>query len=243
MAKNSKNVNVNLGTINNESMEVLSKFHVARAEILRLKEEKKADIEKIESEIAELKAKRTEAIEAGEETESVVAKYDILPLHSKIASIENKFKEDCKPHQQAKKDAMSLIPTGIYHAYLLVMSTGNPASKGTVGVKRNKAGEVKESVKVEKSLANLIKDFAQTIGLGNSENEYAIEKFATIMATRTNGMMKSNKGSDYIKVKSESQYKELFILSFLQYAIIEKKVVIVNEDNTLSMRDFSKEAN
>ena len=240
MAKTTKNVNINLGTINAESMELLSKYHVARAELIRLREEKKNEIEKLESQLVELKEKRAKAIESGESTDEVVSKYDILPIHNQIASVENKFKEDCKPHNQAKKDALALIPSGIYHAYMLVMSTGNPSAKGTVVTKRTKDGKVKESVKVEETMANLIKKFADTIGLGNADNESAISKFATIMATWTNGMIKSNKGEEYIKVKSESQYKELFMLSFLQYAIVEKKVVIVNDDNTLEMRDFTK---
>jgi hypothetical protein len=240
MATSKKSVKINLGTINEESMAKLSAYHVARAELIRLREERKTSIEKVEIEIEELKKARKEALEQGEDTDTVIAKYDILPLTNKINAINEKFKEDCKPHNLAKKSALELIPDQIYHAYLLTMSTGNPSAKGTVVTKRDKDNKVKESVKVDKTMATLIKEFATTIGLGNADNESAISKFATIMATWSNGMIKANKGDDYLKVKSESQYKEIFMLAFLQYAIIEKKVIIVNEDNTLAMRDFSK---
>lgn len=242
MAKNSNNVKINLGTINNESMEKLSAFHYAIMELRRLRTEKRSAIEKIEKQIEELKESRKKALEQGESVEEVVVKYDILPLTNQISAIEEQFKKDCEPHNKSRKSAMDLIPSDIYYAYLLVMENGNPSAKGTVVTKRDKDGKVKETVKVEKTMNALITDFANTIGLGNAENESAITKFATIMATRTNGMIKANKGEDYIKVKSESQYKEIFMLSFLQYAIIEKKVIIVQEDNTLVMRDFSQNA-
>lgn len=240
MAKSNKKVNINLGTINTTSMEKLSAFHYAIMELRRLREEKKSEIEKVEKQIEELKEDRKKALEKGASVDEVVAKFDILPLTNKISAIEEKFKKDCEPHNKSKKSAMELIPTDIYYAYLLVQSTGNPSAKGTVVTKRDKDGKVKESVKVEKTLCVLIKDFANTIGLGNADNESAISSFATLMATRTNGMIKSSKGEDYIKVKSENQYKEIFMLAFLQYAVIDKKVIIKNEDNTLKMRDFSK---
>lgn len=238
MSKSTKNVKINLGTINEESMAKLSAYHVARAELIRLREEKKTAIEKVELQIEELKKARKEALENGENTDEIIAKYDILPLNNQINAINEKFKEDCKPHNLAKKDALKLIPDHIYHAYLLTMSNGNPSSKGTVVTKRDKDGKVKETVKVEKTMATLIKEFANTIGLGNADNESAISKFATIMSTWTNGLIKTSKGEDYLKVKSESQYKEIFMLAFLQYSIIEKKVIVVNEDNTLSMKTF-----
>lgn len=239
MAKTTKNVKINLGTINEESIAKLSAYHVARAELIRLREEKRTAIEKIEAEIETLKQARKEALEKGENADTVIAKYDILPLNMKINAINEQFKEDCKPHNLAKKSALDLVPDNIYHAYLLTMATGNPSSKGTVVTKRGKDGQVKETVQVEKTMANLIKDFANTIGLGNTDNESAISKFATIMSTWTNGLIKCNKGDNFLKVKSESQYKEIFMLAFLQYSIIEKNVIIVNEDNTLSMRVFS----
>ena len=50
----------------------------------------------------------------------------------------------------------------------------------------------------------------------------------------------ANSGEDYATTKKESPFGKLFFAVFFQYAIKEKKVIEVNADNTLKMRDFTK---
>ena len=241
MAKSKRNVNVNLGVINTETMEALSKYNVARCELIRLREGKKEELAKVDAEIKKIKEDRSEAIKNGMPRDEAIAKFDLLPLNNKRQAIDEKFRNDCKPHNASKKEALELVPDSIYYAYVLAMdSFGDLSKTGTLVTKRDRSGAVKESVKVEKPIKALVKEFALKVGLGNADNESAIDKFAACIVNWTNGMIKSNKADEFLRTKSANQYKELFLCSFLKYGF-DKNVFILNEDNTVSMRDFNAE--
>ena len=61
------------------------------------------------------------------------------------------------------------------------------------------------------------------------------------MSVRVSGNRIISKGEEYVGEKSASQFNKLFMYNFLQYVIIEKGVVVINEDNTLSMRVYEND--
>lgn len=237
MAKKLNKVNVNLATINEVSMEKLSAYHVATLELRSLAETFKADRKKVQEEIDALKENRKKALETGESIDTVAVKFDLLPLENKLRALENKYKEDCKPHKTTQKNCLELINNNCYYAYVLASKKGDLNAKGSLTIKK---GKKSETIKLEKSLKGYVKDFLCEIGAGNTDNDSAIDKFAQYISVNVSGMQVANKGDDYAKEKREAQFGKLFFAVFFQYAIIEKKVLEVNEDGTLKMRDFTK---
>ena len=238
MSKTKKNININLGTINAEALEKFSKYHVAFVELKALaatfKEDRKALLEKKES----ILAQRKEALEKGESVDIVTAKFDLVPVENELRALENKYKEDKKPHTEAQKEALSVLNNNLYYAYML-STQGDLNKKGSITLKK---GKKSETIHLEKSFVGYVKDFLVEIGAGNADNDNAITKFAQYLAINSSGMVIDNKSDseDYAKEKREVQFKKLFMAVFFQYAIREKSVLVVNEDSTLSMRDFSK---
>lgn len=229
---------INLGTINTESMEKFSNFHVATASLKSLREQYKSDKDKISVEIAKVVDARKTAKEKGMSDEDATAKFSLEPCYKKLNKLDEELKANCKPYNESKRDALKLLPVNLHYAYRLAMLKGDLNATGKLVTKRDpKTNEVKEEVTLDKSLKCYVKDFLTAIGL-DASNDTALTKFAQTMAVWTGGMMKSNKGEDFLKAKGASQFNELFMLAFLQYTIREKGIITVNADNTLSMTVF-----
>lgn len=229
---------INFGTIKEESINTLSAFHVAHVELRKLAEAKKEAIEKINAQIEEIKEARQKDIDSGIAVDVAISNHSLESVFAERSRIETQYDNDTKPHKDAQKEALKLLPDSLYNAYVLAMRKGDLSASGKLTVKR---GKKEEELTVEKSLKCYIKDFAETIGCANTENETAMNKFAQTMSVRVSGNRVVNKGDDYVSEKSASQFKKLFMYNFLQYVIIEKGVVVVNEDNTLSMKKYDEE--
>lgn len=240
MAKSTKKVNVNLATIKENHMANFSVYHMAEMSLRKLAEDFKEEKSKVMEKIEKCKNDRKTALEKGEKLENVIVKFDLLPLDNELRALENKYKEDCKPHKETQKTVLKVLNENMYYAYLLASKKGDLSAKGTVVTKRDKKGEIKETVKLEKSLKGYIKDFLVEIGAGNSENENAINSFAQYISVNVSGMRTVNKGDNYAEEKKERQFNKLFMAVFFQYTIVEKKIFVIKEDNSLEMRDFSK---
>lgn len=226
------------GTINAESMKKISGYHQAYVELKNLKEWYKTESGKISDKIFKLLEDRKKAEEQGMLHDEAISKYDRSSLDNEQRALEVKYEDKCKPHKEIIKNAMTLIPDSIYYGYCVAMNKGDCSATGKITLKKGKNTEEHE---VKTSFKTACYEFAITIGLGNAENDTAMRKFADIMKTRAGGVRKCNKGDDFITLKSSSQFKELFMLCFLQYVIHEKKVVVINGDNTLSMREYDAE--
>ena len=223
---------INFGTINAESMNKLSAYHVAYLELKSLRECYKKDMSKLEEEEAKILENRKLDLDAGLLTDEVISKWSTEEVRSKMRKLEAEYKKNCEPHNKAKKEAMSLLNDTLYHSYVLSMQKGDLSAKGKLVIQKKKSSEEYD---LQKSFKGIICDFLDTIGCRNQDNATALDKFAQTMSIRTSGMVRNNKGEDYIKVKSASQFKEIFMLAFLQYTIVEKGVITVNDDGTLSM--------
>jgi hypothetical protein len=239
MAKTTKNVKINLGTIKENYMVNFSVYHQSEMALRKLSEDFKEEKSKVLAKIEECKNNRKAALEKGEKLEDVLVKFDLLPLDNELRALENQYKEDCKPHKETQKTILKVLNENMYYAYLLASKKGDLNAKGSLTVKK---GKKTETIKVEKSLKAYIKDFLVEIGANNAENDSAIDKFAQYISVNVSGMQVANKGEDYATEKKETNFNKLFMAVFFQYAIVEKKVIEVNDDGTLKMRDFSAQA-
>ena len=239
MSKSTKKVSVNLATINAPTMDKFSSYHIATLELRSLADvfkSKKAEIIKKRDEMLE---NRKKALENGESIDTVAVQFDIVPIDNELRALENKYKEDCKPHKETQKECLKMLPDMVYYAYLLTSKKGDINAKGSITIKK---GKKEETYKIEKSLKAYVKDFLTTIGAGNVDTESAVDKFAQYISVNVSGMVVANKGEDYAKEKKETQFGKLFMAVFFQYAIVEKKIMVVGEDGSLAMRDFSQNA-
>lgn len=230
---------INFGTINAESIETLSRFHVAHVELRKLNEWKKSEIEKVQKGIEEVKEARKKDMESGISADVAISNHSLEDWLIKQNNILSEYDEKSKPHKDAQKEALKMLPDNLYYAYVLAMRKGDLSASGTLTTKK---GKNSVEIKVEKSLKNYIKDFSETIGCANTDNDTAMSKFAQTMSVRVSGNRVVNKGEAFVSEKSASQFNKLFMYNFLQYVIIEKGVVVINEDNTLSMRVYDETA-
>ena len=229
---------INLGTINENAMIHFSSYHYAYQTLKALRTEYRANLDLLEKEEEKLLENRKKDIEAGLPEEETVRKWSTEEVHKKMRALKFQFDKDCEPLNEQKKYALSILDERLYYSYALCMQKGSLSATGTYTIKRKKSTE---EYKIEKSYKAIIRDFLNEIGCKGQDNDTALEKFAQVMSIRTSGMIKCSKGEDYVKVKSANQFKELFMLAFLQYVIVEKGVVTINEDQSLSMTVYDAE--
>lgn len=228
---------VNFGTINAKSMVYFSTFHCSFQTLKALRNEYKSGMEKLQAEEAKILENRTHDIENGMPEEEAAHKWSLEETYRKMRILKAWFDKESKPHNEAKKNSLAILPDNLYLSYILAMQKGDLSAKGTLTIHKKKSSE---EYKLDKSFKGYILEFLEDIGCKGQDNDTALSKFVQIMSVRTSGMIKCSSGEDFIKVKTASSFNELFMLAFLQYVIIEKGVVTVNNDNTLSMTVYEE---
>lgn len=229
---------INFGTIKEESIEMLSQFHCAIFELRSWSDWRKAELEKVDEEIAATLEKRKKAIAEGMTENEAISAYSVDSLYKEKTRIEKEYDTETKKHKTAMKEAQKMVDDNIYHAYVLCWRKGDLNAKGVYTVKK---GKKTVDVSVDKSFKEYVKEFCTEIGCANTENETAMDKFADVMRVRCSGGRIMSKGENYVAERSESQFKKFFMYNFLQYTIVDKGVITVNDDNTLSMTVYENE--
>ena len=207
---------INLATINATSLNMLSEYHKAYKAICALDAEKRDALKKNRTEMEDYM--KTHDPEKDKN-------YSLEKFVKEEARIQAKYAEDVKPHKEAQKPALALVDSDIYYAYSVAMLKGTLSATGKVS-----AGKDKEFV-VSTSYQKQIRKFLVDMGCSNLSDN-TLTKAATAISIRCGGMMKDNKG-DYLKLRSNSNFRHIVILAFLQFAISDRKALKVNEDNTL----------
>ena len=223
--------NINFKTMSDETINMFSMFNIALQSLRALREQYKADCAKIEQDRNKIIEDRNNAIDNGLNADDAYRKYSLVEVDKAQNRLDLQYEKDCEPFKKSKKTAMDMLDDNLYLGYLLAQNNGSLASKGSVTVKK---GKKVEKYELDKSYVAMIKDFLAKIGAQHADNDKAVNKVANIIAVRTSGMIKANKGTDYIKVKSSTQYKELALCVLLQYLVIDKAVLVQADDFSLS---------
>ena len=229
-------VKVSFNNINSETINMISDFNVALVNLEALRKTYKSDREKLEIRLNALQEERAKLLEQGEDDKAL--SISTLEIQKDMNALDIKYEEDCKPYKDMKKAALNTLDNNLYYAYLLAMSKGLGAT-GTLPIKTDKkTGKVTESVKIEKSFTGTIANWLVGIG-ATCPNDNAINKFAQIMTAHVAGLKKTSKlDNGYATTKKAAEFKELFLRAFMQIAIVEKKVLTVAEDGTVSATVF-----
>ena len=223
--------NINFRNIKADYVSMFSQFNAAFRNLQTLREQYKADCVSIEEKRSKILEERNKAIDDGMSADDAYRKYSLVEVDREQNKRDLQYENDCKPWKESKKAAMDLLDDDLYLGYLLAQSKGSLASKGSVTIKKGKKLEKHE---LDKSYVDMIKAFLAEIGAGHADNDKAVSKVANIIAVRTSGMIKCNKGTDYIKVKSATQYKELALCVLLQYLVIDKGILVQQDNYTLA---------
>lgn len=219
---------VNFGTLKAEALTTFSEWNVANFKLRALQAEYSAKIAPINEKIEAIKEERKKAIEGGMSTDEAISKYSLTEANEELLKAKSDYQEACKPYKKDMSEAQKYIPDSVYYAYAIALKKGDNNAIGEIRLNENKAIIVTESFK--KSVGN----FLAEIGC-YTDSDRALDKFVTVMINGTNGFIKSNKGSSYVRLKNMNTYKDLFIRVFLEHVVNNIGVVTRNKDNTLSM--------
>ena len=219
--------------MNVSALSMLSDFHKSYKEICKLTAEKKEKTRKVEEKIAKYKSENKPELEDG----SINPNYSLSKFEVELGKIKAEYDAAVKPLREAMSPAQKLVDKDMYYAYAVSMTKGSLSSTGSIKVP-SKKGDVTYTVK--QSYQAQVLEFLRSLGL-LVDNKTAMEKCAKSLAFRCGGMLKDNNGN-YLKLRNVSGFNQIMILAFLQYAIVDRKALIVNEDNTLSRNIPTEEA-
>lgn len=210
---------INYNTLNQETISNMSEYHVAYKKLAELREQYRNDRDKIQSAINKKIADRDKELKRGSITADEAAeKYDVADLNRQLAALREQNRKDCKPWQESMRSSQKdLCPEYLFKGYELTMNKGEMTHL-------NKACQ----------------KYLETIGATNPGGT-AVSKFATQLAIWVGGKIEARgkRGEGhYVVNKDERNFSKLFVLSLLEFLVVDRKVLIVNEDNTLSMKDF-----
>jgi len=221
---------VNFRTIKAEALTTLSSFNSAYQNICAIKKQYKALLEAAEAARADIIVKRGEALQLGKTEAEVVAEFPLVDADKRIRQLEEERDAALKPHNETIKTAVGTLPDDLFGAYAYAMDKGIGAAipkKGTYVAVGNK------SYWVGKNFAENIKGIVKGWGLGHSDDEKAVAKFADIIKGRISGMQKDSKGG-YLKLKGQRTLGELFLLATIQY-FLNEGVIAMGEDYALTI--------
>lgn len=210
---------ISYNTINAKAIENFSKYHVAFKKVQELNKAFRSAKKGIDEQIAANISSREEVIKRGEMSEEeAIKKYDIASLYRKINSLREQLKVDCKPWKDSMNNVQSTLSDSLFNGYKIAMEKGEMSH-----------------------LTKACEDYLQSINATNPGGK-AASKFAQTIALWIAGKRKASgkalEDGKYVVNKNERTFKELFILSMLEMLINEKGILIINEDNSLSMKKY-----
>ena len=215
---------INFKSLSTVTLSVLSDFVNADIRLKELRAAYKADCDAIEESIAKMLSDREEYLaQFPHNSEEARKKFSTVELTAKLNARKVKFQEDCKPFRAAQKPALDLVDKNAYYGYVHYMATGSTTSKVDITLTK---GEKSEHIKLGESYKDIVNHFLVAMGLDYSDSkdkalyDKAIAKFAALMVARTAGVMRNSKDEgQFIKNKSERQYDNIFVLSFVDYLV------------------------
>lgn len=221
MAKSKKNQKVQLANISEQAISLLSGYSVAITELKKLSDAHKADVEKIDGQIAELLKEAEEGKKTGtlaEDRRQAIEQL-VFTLNNQKLRLDIKFRDDKKPFVTAKNNALALIPQSIYDGYAKAWADGNTA------------------------LWNVdICAFLRATGIKISDVT-GVQNFANVIRVRCagsrNASSKKNESGMLLQAKGQRNFDETVMKCFIDYCVVEKHVLDRAEDGTISRHDFS----
>lgn len=230
---------VNFGTISQGTLSRLSAYNKALSEYSGVKAKYDSRIEKAEKALKKIRDDRHDAEVKGElSPDEIVAAFSTVEAEKTLTTIqaekavalkpynrifrgcENGVRENTKTGERAIE---AIIPAGLYEAYQQVSLTG----------KNDKFFKACQTM-----LANLGFEDA-----GNGATAKFAKQYAAVICKqrKATSVAKAAEG-EFVELYRKAGFNRLAMRFFLEYLINVKKVLIVNEDKSLSIRTFDETA-
>ena len=222
MAKAKKNQKVNLATMSESAIALLSGYSVAITELKKLSDAHKADSDKISADIKTLLKESEDGKKTGTLTDDRRTEIEqlVYTLNNRQMALDVQFKEDKKPYVKAKNSALALVPQNIYDGYVAAWGDGNTA------------------------LWNVdIAEFLKATGIDIHDNVVGVANFANVMRVRCSGSRnapKSDTSGRLLAAKGQRTFDETVMKCFLDYCVVEKSVLDRAEDGTITKHIFEQ---
>lgn len=204
-----KQSKIQLANISTCALGLISQYSEAVVALRRLAEE-------YDSKVSPLEKEREELLE---ELSGVVMPAREAEINSRLAGIsmtimkyDRELKLARKPYRARQNAALALIPENIYQGYLRAWETGA-------------SGQWEAD----------IMEFLGAIGLA-TDNGYAVRNFADTMKIRCAGSRRTSKkdtSGRILTTRSERQFETFVLETFIDYCVIEKRVLVRDEIGTL----------
>lgn len=249
---------VNFTTVNNNALEIMSNYMVARKEGQEIEARFNPDIKALQSDLNGLADARKQFIDEHTIDGKKLLNSDILYIQSNfnepiarktvaLKTLQDKKRAQMKPVNARLTAGRKIVsnPKALHDAYVVASIKGACGIKGSVSyqtVEKKKDGTtsvVTKEVTAEKSFTAEIRDFLKSIGM-DASNDKAVEKLARMLAMRVSGDVKARK-SDTVNLttfKSQAVLSEMILLVFIQIAFVENHAFKQNEDGSLERVQF-----
>ena len=248
---------VNFALVNDNALEIMSNYMVARKEGQEIEARFNPDIKALQSDLNGLADARKDFINE-HAVDGKLLNTDIIyvqnnynePIARKtvaLKTLQDKKRAQMKPVNARLTAGRKIVPNpkALHDAYVVASIKGACGIKGSVSyqtVEKKKDGTtsvVTKEVTAEKSFTAEIRDFLKSIGM-DASNDKAVEKLARMLAMRVSGDVKARK-SDTVNLttfKSQAVLSEMILLVFIQIAFIENRAFKQNEDGSLERVQF-----
>lgn len=221
MAKSKKNQKVNLSTMSEQAVSLLSGYSVAITELKKLSDAHKATVDEIDKKVADLLKEAEEGKKTGtlsEERQAAIEQL-VYTLGNQRMRADKAFTEAKKPFNTAKNAALALVPQSIYDGYVAAWADGNVA------------------------LWNVdICAFLRATGIKIGDNVTGVQNLANVIRVRCagsrNASSKKNDTGMLLAAKGQRNFDETVMKCFIDYAVVEKHVLDRAEDGTITRHEF-----
>lgn len=220
MAKAKKNQKVNLATMSESAVSLLSGYSVAITALKKLTDAHKDEVSRLNENIQTLLKEAEEGKKMGTLTDERRSQIEslITTLNVRIMKADVQFKEDKKPYTSAKNSALALVPQNIYDGYVSAWGDGNTA------------------------LWNVdIAEFLKATGIDVRDNVVGVANFANVMRVRCSGSRNASPkdtSGRLLAAKSQRSFDDTVMKCFIDYCVVEKGILDRAEDGTITKHIF-----
>lgn len=213
---------INLQSINPKTFELLSTFNEADTIVYAITEDHRDKVKKLKAEKEDILTKRAEAIEKGMSLDDAIHAYSIESVDSRLRAEDTRFKDVVAPYKKHYNECIKWVDDTTYDAYKKAMG---------------------EKVECEMSLTTATIKFLEAMGIEASENGKTSKIADYILSYAKGGRKARRKDREEgrkVSIRSKKEFKELWILAFIDYAVNVKGCYKVIDNGALEMTTYDE---
>lgn len=209
--------NINIQTINEETMEALSAYYHAVVTGKNTRKNLKAEVTKAEETIQTIKNRRQAMVDGGATWDEAISANSLLEANAALATAEENYKDGCRDLRIAMSKATKLVPDSLYEGY--------------TNRKTDRAAYVKA-----------LSEFFAEMGLVGTER--GVEKLGDGIADWLVGGKKATgkkaEAGHLLADWTKATFRDMVIRAFIEYAVFEKGCFDKDDEGNLSLHVYEE---